>query len=445
MNYGLRRIETNDTLIGQVVNPDLSGKVKVIDRTASNFLKSHEYTELFNSDPIDIQDRLFDDKKAELFAEELKKKDDISIDYINQRIKEDQAAKRTKKQKAAQSYSASLLKSPDVIDSMAAAATDPINIKIPSSDEDKLKPKVTVSHPQMYDISGGKGNKTQTKKEAAHEKAQSKALAKAHAKKEADDSKQLKKETKALEKEKAKELTVKERVQVLEGGATMAQKVASAAVSGVKKLGSLASAGVQHLSSASSSSVQPRDTSLLYGDGTGRKDFYTPNTQPRDTSLLLGDGTGKKYFHTNSTKSKARAQAKASKTMDDEYENLMKDVGKNMTTDEKKLFEEMTKKKQRDPILNSKTKYKSSSPPVIQSTTGLKAPPAGQIPPSRIGIQKLREELENAKNKGKLDVQDTSAYMKMYDDWKAAKGDKALKDEKLKGLREIYKRVLYTK
>ena len=85
MAYGLRRIETNDTIIGQVVNPDLSGKVKVIDRTASNFLKSHEYTELFNSDPIDIQDRLFDDKKTELFAEELKKKD-AGIDYVNQRI-----------------------------------------------------------------------------------------------------------------------------------------------------------------------------------------------------------------------------------------------------------------------------------------------------------------------------------------------------------------------
>ena len=116
-----------------------------------------------------------------------------------------------------------------------------------------------------------------------------------------------------------------------------------------------------------------------------------------------------------------------------------------MTAEEQELFDEMTKQKQRDSILNSKTKYKSSSPPVIQSTTGLKAPPAGQILPSRIGIQKLREELESAKNNGKLDVQDTSAYMKMYDDWKSAKGDKALKDQKLKGLREIYKRVLYTK
>ena len=44
-----------------------------------------------------------------------------------------------------------------------------------------------------------------------------------------------------------------------------------------------------------------------------------------------------------------------------------------------------------------------------------------------------------------FNVADTSAYMKMYDDWKGAKGDKAIKAEKIKGLREIYKRVLYKK
>ena len=40
---------------------------------------------------------------------------------------------------------------------------------------------------------------------------------------------------------------------------------------------------------------------------------------------------------------------------------------------------------------------------------------------------------------------DVSNYMKLYDDWKGAKGDKAMKDEKIKGLRELYKRVLYKK
>jgi uncharacterized protein (DUF305 family) len=36
-------------------------------------------------------------------------------------------------------------------------------------------------------------------------------------------------------------------------------------------------------------------------------------------------------------------------------------------------------------------------------------------------------------------------YMKTYDDWKGAKGDKALKDENIKSLREMYKRLLYNK
>ena len=87
------------------------------------------------------------------------------------------------------------------------------------------------------------------------------------------------------------------------------------------------------------------------------------------------------------------------------------------------------------PIVKQTLKTKPAAP----TTTGT------QIPPSKIGIQKLREELENAKNKGKLNVSDTSTYMKHYDDWKGAKNDKAKKDEHLKGLRELYKRLLYKK
>jgi len=37
---------------------------------------------------------------------------------------------------------------------------------------------------------------------------------------------------------------------------------------------------------------------------------------------------------------------------------------------------------------------------------------------------------EEAKNQDKLFVQDTSNYMKTYDGWKGAVGNKALKDEK---------------
>ena len=64
-----------------------------------------------------------------------------------------------------------------------------------------------------------------------------------------------------------------------------------------------------------------------------------------------------------------------------------------------------------------------------------------QLAPSVIGIQKVREELEQAKNNKKLSVADASEYMKLYDEWKAAEGNKAVQGEKLKGLREIYRAV----
>ena len=68
-----------------------------------------------------------------------------------------------------------------------------------------------------------------------------------------------------------------------------------------------------------------------------------------------------------------------------------------------------------------------------------------QIPPSQIGIQKVREELEQAKLAGKLNTQDTSAFMILYDEWKEAKGNQKVKKQKLNALREIYKRVVYKK
>ena len=68
-----------------------------------------------------------------------------------------------------------------------------------------------------------------------------------------------------------------------------------------------------------------------------------------------------------------------------------------------------------------------------------------QIPPAQIGIQRLRELLEDAKNKQKLSTEDTSAYTAMFNEWRSAKGNAKLKKEKVVGLREIYKRVLYKK
>ena len=68
-----------------------------------------------------------------------------------------------------------------------------------------------------------------------------------------------------------------------------------------------------------------------------------------------------------------------------------------------------------------------------------------QIPPSKIGIQRLRELLEDAKNKQKLSTHDASAYTALYKEYRVAKGDPILKMVKLNGLREIYGRVLYKK
>ena len=68
-----------------------------------------------------------------------------------------------------------------------------------------------------------------------------------------------------------------------------------------------------------------------------------------------------------------------------------------------------------------------------------------QIPPLKIGIQRLRELLEDAKNKQKLSTDDASTYTTLFNEWRAAKGDAKLKKKKVVGLREIYERVLYKK
>ena len=166
----------------------------------------------------------------------------------------------------------------------------------------------------------------------------------------------------------------------------------------------------------------------------GKKN-YTVNTKPKAMAkprkkLAKVDMTkeDEREAVSDSPKKKAKAKpmARANKTMDEEYDDLMADVEKNK------------------PKAMSKAKPKT----VIKTILKDKNVTSGkQIMPSRIGIQKLREELETAKNRGELGVQDTSAYMKMYDEWRDAKGalKGAVKAANLEGLREMYKRVLYTK
>jgi hypothetical protein len=68
-----------------------------------------------------------------------------------------------------------------------------------------------------------------------------------------------------------------------------------------------------------------------------------------------------------------------------------------------------------------------------------------QLSPSVIGIQRLVEAFKEAKNTNILSPTDLSAYMILYDDYKGAAGQKAIKQGKLDELRALYKRVLYKK
>ena len=97
----------------------------------------------------------------------------------------------------------------------------------------------------------------------------------------------------------------------------------------------------------------------------------------------------------------------------------------------------------------SKGSSKGSTPQVpLVYSKHLKQPaqtPTPMIAPSKIGIQKLREIFEEARNKKKLTVSDTSQYMILYDEWRGAKGDKQVKKTKLDALKALYKNVLYKK
>ena len=68
-----------------------------------------------------------------------------------------------------------------------------------------------------------------------------------------------------------------------------------------------------------------------------------------------------------------------------------------------------------------------------------------QIEPKAIGIQLVRELLEDAINKQKLSPEDASEYTALYKEWRDAKRQPDVKKEKLAGMRKIYKRVLYNR
>ena len=241
-----------------------------------------------------------------------------------------------------------------------------------------------------------------------------------------------------------------------------AHSIASKGVSSLMKIGSVAFRGMEQLSA--SSSQEPQYSSLLLGDGRGKQDFYTMNP----LQLNLGDKPQLIPISFNpNLKPKQKSKAMEIDDAVTKSKPKAKPKPKSMTVAEQDLFDEIDKNTDPKPKTKAKAKpststSSSSKQPYTAPTTPspakqpvknkiLKTKPTTpvttgtQIPPSKIGIQKLREELENAKNKGKLSVSDTSTYMKHYDDWKSSKGDKAKKDEHLKGLRELYKQLLYKK
>ena len=124
-----------------------------------------------------------------------------------------------------------------------------------------------------------------------------------------------------------------------------------------------------------------------------------------------GNGNG------NGGKAKAKAKTKAEKREEKEAEQLTQPE-------------------------TDKPASKPSNVPVKKQ--GLKQK-SDQVAPSVIGIQKLREELVNAKNKGNLSNEDWSEYLKLYDDFVAAKGKPQIKKEKLQGLKALYKKSVYRK
>ena len=121
MSYGLRPKSTYESIIKEVINPNLKGKVKVIDRTASNFYKSHEYTKLFNSDHIDLQNQLIDNQKEQMMTNAVNSTDGIS--YINQRVQEQAEREKEKKRQVLQQFS-NVSSSRPVIHSMSTGQSD---------------------------------------------------------------------------------------------------------------------------------------------------------------------------------------------------------------------------------------------------------------------------------------------------------------------------------
>jgi len=175
--------------------------------------------------------------------------------------------------------------------------------------------------------------------------------------------------------------------------------------------------------SSSSSGMQPMDQSIgqqkrsELGDTGGAETKKRGRKKRGDELVIAESGNGNGNGNGNGRKAKAKAKTKAEKREEKEAEQLTQP-----DTDKP------TSKPSNVPVKKQGLKQKSD-----------------QVAPSVIGIQKLREESVNARNKGNLSNEDWSEYLKLYDDFLAAKGKPQIKKEKLQGLRALYKKSIYKK
>ena len=67
------------------------------------------------------------------------------------------------------------------------------------------------------------------------------------------------------------------------------------------------------------------------------------------------------------------------------------------------------------------------------------------VAPSKIGIQRLREEFVNAKNKSIISKDEYERFNELYKQFMGAKGNQAKKSKIIANARVIYREVLFNK
>jgi hypothetical protein len=93
------------------------------------------------------------------------------------------------------------------------------------------------------------------------------------------------------------------------------------------------------------------------------------------------------------------------------------------------------------PAPPARPEAKAKARPVKKDTKATKTPT--QLPPGKIGIQRLREVFEEAKNKGTLSSAVYLDYDALYKSWLRNRGNKEAKTKDLAQLKKLYKEHIY--